>query len=171
MEPNQQTDAGPGDAEADLSKDLLGMRIVGGTLIAGSLTFLGMMLLVGGFKNEPFADAGVISWLGIGMAVAMLVLSYIVPSMSQKAQLDQLSMRDNVPATDYAGIYRAKMIIGQAMVEGAAFFNVIAYFVEGQLMNLGVVLLLVARIAVQIPSEGSLRRWIRDEMQMTGTGQ
>ena len=73
-----------------------------------------------------------------------------------------------MPISEYLGAYRGKQVVGSALAEGAAFFNVLAHFLDGQLMNFGLVVVLAARIASQIPTRRRLERWLRQHWAATG---
>ena len=69
----------------DFSSDLrLGMQVVGASLILGVVFFQGLMLLLGGLKNEPVEAAGVLAWLGLGFAIVCLIASYVVPRVQNR---------------------------------------------------------------------------------------
>ena len=162
--PYQHNEPGEGPAIPDISAELRGMQIVVFALMQGVVVFAGMMLWIGGFKNEPFAAAGVVAWVGVGFGVLMLVLSYVLPSSKERRGLDDMSHREHVPVTEYLGLYRGNLIIGCALAEGASFMNVLLYFIGGQLMNLGVVVVLLVRIGMHMPTRERVTRWLQANM-------
>ncbi len=162
--PYQHTEPGEEPTLPDFSEDLRGMKIVVFALIQGVVFFAGIMLWVGGFKNEPFSDAGAVAWAGVGFGALMLVLSYVIPSAKERRGLDELSQQQHAKVSDYLGLYRGNLIIGCALAEGACFMNVLLYFIGGQLMNLGLVVVLVIRIAMHMPSQTRVARWLADNM-------
>jgi len=162
--PYQHNAPGEGPAIPDISAELRGMQVVVFALMQGVVFFGGIMLWIGGFKNEPFAEAGVVAWVGVGFGIVMLVLSYVIPSSKERRGLDGLSHMEDVPVTEYLGLYRGNLIIGCALAEGASFINLLLYFIGGQLMNLGMVMVLLARIGMHMPTRERVTRWLYDNM-------
>ena len=162
--PYQYHEAAWADQSAtDVTVELRGMRIVGGALILGALFFLGVILFLGGFQNESFEKAGMIAWIGVGFGVLELLMSYVMPPRIERRALDGLAHREQVPASEYLGVYRGKMVVGQSLAEGGAFMNILMYFLDVQLMNLGMVGVLVGRIAMLIPTRGRLIQYLREQ--------
>jgi hypothetical protein len=58
-----------------------------------------------------------------------------------------------------AGLYTSRTIFRCAPIEGAAFFNIIAYIVSGQLWSLGIVAVLLVLILVPFPSQTDFENW------------
>jgi hypothetical protein len=61
-------------------------------------------------------------------------------------------------------MYQTRMIISCALLEGAAFFNVVAYFIERQPWNLWIALVLVLMILAHFPTTLRLTSWVEDEL-------
>lgn len=59
-----------------------------------------------------------------------------------------------------AFVYQTQFIIGAAMNEGAAFFAVIAYFLEGSPIALGLALVLIAGVAARFPTRERFDAWL-----------
>ena len=57
------------------------------------------------------------------------------------------------------------MIVGLALLEGAAFFNIIAYMIAGHIWSLGIVAGLVVIMLLSFPTRGRVAFWIEDRMQ------
>ena len=62
-------------------------------------------------------------------------------------------------------LFQTRHIIGYAMLEGAAFYNLIAYMIERQQVNLAMVGLLLGAMFVKFPTYGRLEGWVADEMK------
>lgn len=143
------------------------IRIIGIAMLAGVLGFLGVVLAMKGVQNKPIAAAGIFTWLALFVGISLFVVSLVMPRVVSQAQLNQILAGSNQAATtdQMAGVFRAKSIIGMALAEGGAFFNLIAYLIEGQLINVGVVALLATRIATQLPSLHTIENWVSDQRQ------
>ena len=78
----------------------------------------------------------------------------------QKRQLNQ-SPGDEQRSL-LAGLYQTKMIVGMAVLEGAAFFNLVAYITEKQFWSYGVVAFLLGVMAISFPSQGQFESWAEE---------
>ncbi len=137
-------------------------QIIAGALILGVVIFACVAFVIA--KGEP-AKSPVIALMGAGMAVMMVVARYIVPTAlvsGGKAQLKQVGETEQ--RSLLAGFYQTKMIVGMALLEGAAFFNLIAYISERQLWSYGIVAFLLGVMAISFPSQGQFESWA-EEMQ------
>jgi hypothetical protein len=135
-------------------------QIIAGALIAGVVAFACVAFFIA--KGEP-AKTPMIALMGAGMAVMMIVMRFVVPMVivnNGKAQLKQTA--NNEQRSLLAGLYQTKMIIGMALLEGAAFFNLVAYIIEKQFWSYGVVAFLLGIMAISFPSQGQFESWAED---------
>jgi hypothetical protein len=131
----------------------------------------------------PLAGPGVplITYIAVAMGIAGLVLSFIIPGIyvakarreiakgiwtptatSEPAQTAKL-----YPAGDtgkLAVVYQIQLIIGLALCEGMAFFAGIAFMLERNSLALGMALILLASLAIRIPTRDRVNAWI-DQQQ------
>ncbi len=156
----------------DISGDVRGMQIITASLMMGVMAFMGVALVMneGELRSEP----DLVSWVGIGFATIAFVAHVVVPTMMRReqiAQLDPQEVRNADSDTKYRlliPIYRSTHIIACALLEGAAFFNLIAYQTEAFMGALGVAMFLALSIGARFPTEPRIRSWIRhitEEMQ------
>jgi hypothetical protein len=156
----------------------LPMQIIVFALTAGLVIFIAIVatLRVGGQPpgqppREPF-----ISYLAIAAAVIALFAWAVVPRML--AGKMRQSIVDGQPlqyhglpnATDdmrqinpLIAMYQTSLIVGCAILEGAGFFNAVAYMLEHQQMNLLAAAVLALMILTQFPTASRLLSWIEDE--------
>jgi hypothetical protein len=135
-------------------------QIIAGALIMGVVTFACVASFVA--QGEP-AKSPMIAFLGIGLAAMAVVVRFIVPTIivnGGKARLKEASDAERM--SQLAGLYQTKMIVGMAVLEGAAFFNLIAYIIEKQFWSYGVVALLLAVMAISFPSQGQFESWAEE---------
>ena len=135
-------------------------QIIAGALIMGVVIFACVAFFIA--KGEP-AKSPVIALMGAGMAVMMIVVRFIMPTVivnGAKARLKEAADADRM--TQLAGLYQTKMIVGMAVLEGAAFFNLIAYITERQLWSYGVVAFLLGVMAISFPSQGQFESWAEE---------
>jgi hypothetical protein len=142
-----------------------------------------------GAPNMPqLAGPGVplITYIAVGMGVAGLVLSLIIPSVivasarrkiakgvwTPLVKQDPTNLAQILPAGDtgkLAFVYQNQLIIGSALCEGMAFFATIAYLLERNPLALGMALILIAGLAVRIPTRNRVNAWIDQQQSMLQT--
>ena len=135
-------------------------QIIAGALVTGVVVFATVAFVIA--KGEP-AKSPMISLMGAGMAVMMVVARFIVPMVivnGGKPQLKQSSGDEQ--RSLLAGLYQTKMIVGMAVLEGAAFFNLMAYIMEKQFWTYGVVAFLLGVMAISFPSQGQFEGWAEE---------
>ena len=99
-------------------------------MIAAVLTFGGVALAMNGLKFGQ--DAELLSWIGIGFAAMMTLNHFIIPNIVAKSALKRLSAEDVRNGDEHTRfqmifpIFRTRLIIACAMLEGAAFLNLVA---------------------------------------------
>lgn len=162
-DPYRHDEVGPdGSAGADISQDVRGMQVVGVSLMMGCAFFGAIVLFLRGFSSEIYKGAGILTWLGLGVAVVLLMLSFVIPS--------SIGARSANSIAEHIGVFRSKTIVGMSLCEGGAFFNLIAYMVDEQLIGLGATALLMGRIAMQLPTVGGVTYWMRERMRSVEQG-
>ena len=135
-------------------------QIIAGALIAGVVVFGGVAYFIAKGDAPQFP---LISLMAVGFAGVATVMRFVVPTIivnGGKSQLKQAA--DNEQQTQLAGLYQTKMIVGMALLEGAAFFNLIAYIMEKQLWSYGVVAFLLGVMAITFPSQGQFESWAEE---------
>jgi hypothetical protein len=159
-----------------LSARLRTMRII---LVALCLGVLGMLVIVltMGF-NRPPPVVPVISYVGLALAVGMLLFMWVVPGFIEAAWRRQIA-RGNWPVANSRAdeehpsdddsrwwmLYQTRMLIRAAPVEGAAFFNLIAFLVAGQAFSLGIALGLLLVLISLFPTRDGVARWIETQRE------
>jgi hypothetical protein len=183
-------------------------QIIVSALIMGVTTFLlislflvptainpGPALVAGGPGVPPLpqlAGPGVplITYIAVGMGIAGLVLSFVIPSMivasarrkiakgmwTPPVKQDPTKLAQILPAGDtgkLAFVYQTQLIIGSAICEGMAFFAAIAYMLERNTLALGMALILLACLAIRFPTRNRVNAWIdhqQSKLQMEPQG-
>jgi hypothetical protein len=129
--------------------------------------------------NAPQDSALLLSYVGILGAASAIAMWLIIPRQIVARSRQELSEGKTPTIADYRGpaltegarqiqplvaMHQTRLIVGCALLEGAAFLNVVAYMLEGQLMNLVAAGLLVLMIVTQIPTAGRLISWVEDDL-------
>ena len=63
------------------------------------------------------------------------------------------------------GVYRGQLIVGLALLEGAAFFNLIALLLEKSIVSLAVVIVLLSFMAIKFPTRDKVSFWVQDKLR------
>ena len=66
------------------------------------------------------------------------------------------------------GVYRTKLILGLAMLEGMAFFNIVACIMEHNWWSLALAGCLIVWMLMAFPSQGRVERWIETQRMNLG---
>jgi hypothetical protein len=178
---------GPAPPETDLTVDpdrdltpgrLRVMQILAAALILGVVIFLGIVLFLvqvqnGGRGLAPPQDVPIISLVLVVFFVVQAPLSFLLPAFIVRSQLRQIAvgswaLQGRVPnpalfATDGGKLlagFQSSLIIGLALLEGAAFFGCVAYLLEAQSFALAIVVVAILLMLVRFPTAGGVRSWL-----------
>ena len=135
-------------------------QIIAGALVMGVVIFACIAFFIAKGDGPQFP---MMSLMAIGFAGVATVMRFVIPTVivnGGKAQLKQTAA-DEQPMV-LAGLYQTKTIVGMALLEGAAFFNLIAYIMEKQVWTYGVVAFLLAVMAISFPSQGQFESWAEE---------
>ena len=136
------------------------VQIIAIALIMGILVFGCVAFVIAKEDGQPTL---LVSLLAVGMAVLNTVMRFVVPAIMVNAAKSGLKgATDPDRMAQLAGLYQSKMIVGMALIEGAAFFNLVAYIMEKQFWSYGVVAFLLAVMAISFPSQGQFESWAED---------
>lgn len=109
------------------------------------------------------AKPPLISYLAVGFAGLMSVMRFVVPNLVVNSTKSKYSAEDEQMKKGLlAQLYMTKTVIGMAFLEGAAFFNLTAYMLDGQVWSYAVVAFLLGLMAISFPSQGDFESWSED---------
>lgn len=145
------------------------MQIIAAALMMGVLVFLGVVLVVtsGRIDGHP----GMMTMIAAGFAFLMLVNHFVIPPIISKAQLKQAietgihQKPEDERTQEYCGIYQTQLIAGFALLEGAAFFNLVAMMLEHCVASIVVVTLLLLLMAAKFPTRDKVSFWVQDKLR------
>jgi len=132
------------------------MQILTLAMAAGVVMFGVVAVLIVGALNEP-PDGQLVSLLGLAFAGLAFVLHLIVPG---------IIANQNVVAdgeTDWYAVLQVRTIIGLALLEGAAFFNLVACIFEHNWWSLAVAGGLVFWMLARFPTTTGVEQWIETQ--------
>ena len=148
------------------------MFTIWSALIMGVVTF-GIIAGTISQKETAGEDLLIITYMGLGMTALMLVLRIFVPALvgrnlfrqaMERIKTEKITDEEEVLATYYQ-IFTTRMIIGLALLEGAAMLNIVAFIVESQLISFVAVGILLLVMIASVPTKSKLDGWIRNQME------
>lgn len=162
------------EQERFLRAMLTNMRIISAALISGVIVFLVVVLFIVEGDRQP--GTPLLTYLGLAFGALGLVFAFIVPGFMGGSIKQALAdgKRVDLPAQFKASqdvgivgnllfLFQTRLIIGYAILEGAAFFNLVAYMIERQDVSLAIVGLLLGAMLVKFPTRGKVEAWLADE--------
>jgi len=147
------------------------MQIIAAALMMGVLALLFVVLLVTRGDIGGMQNADLITMIAGGSGFLMIVNHLVIPGIITRAQLKQaaasgiLQKEEQAKIEHFCAIYQTQMIIGLALLEGAAFFNLIALMVEKSVASLGVVILLLSLMLLKFPTRDKVSFWVQDKLR------
>lgn len=137
------------------------LQIICAALISGIVVF-GVVVAIAGNK-ELNQSLEVLPLMALGMAVVGGCAALIYPAGFRKAAARRLATTSQSPEHHVAGafmIYQTSKIIGMALLEGPAFFNLVVWMMEGSVYNVGSAVALAAIMVLGFPTPTSVVRRI-----------
>ncbi|MCX7426243.1 MAG: hypothetical protein NTW96_11565 [Planctomycetia bacterium] len=155
------------------------LQIIVGALCAGCVLFMVIAIANvvqrGAMANA--ADMPIISYVALAMgASVVLARIVIVPTITNRGcgEIARGQSGATDAPSDAAGgdlmplvkLYTTKTIIGGAMFEGATFFLLISYLVEGQAVNLIAAMATIVAVALHFPTGSRMAAWIESKSDL-----
>ena len=184
----QQTEMTPEQyAALEPDKLLFTMRIIAGALIAGVVTFGGIASFLvfgqaaaaqpgGQPPAAPQNGSEIVMYIAMAFAAVAVVMSFVVSNLVSAAGVKGIAkMAQDGTSTGPKELFgrllavaQTKMIIALALVEGAAFFNLVAFIITKSLTPPAIVGALLLVMAIHFPTKFKLARWLEDQQRMLG---
>lgn len=142
------------------------LKIITFAMVTGVLLFMGVALAM----NEGAIDgeAKIVSWVGLGMACLMTVNHLVVPNIVARAASNKVNAQEvrNADEADKFSLvfpaFQIRHIVACAMLEAAAFMNLVFYMLTAYVGNLAAASVLVVLIAIRFPSVSGVEFWVQD---------
>jgi hypothetical protein len=146
------------------------LQIILGALASGLTTYLVVVLVIRGLP-EAGGEPGLLTYCSIGFFLMMLVASSIVPRVIVQAHVGQISRGAWKPTSNSANVdfssesmqllavYQTQAIVRWAMLEGAGFFALTAYQLEGHWLSMAAAMLALALLLLHFPTRGRAENW------------
>ena len=145
------------------------MQVIALALMMGVLVFLGVVLVVTSGRIDDSPE--MITKIAAGFALLMLMNHFVIPPIILKAQLERaiaagLQQKPYAERTqECCGAYQTQLIAGFALLEGAAFFNLVAMMLEHCVASIVVVTLLLLLMAAKFPTRDKVSFWVQDKLR------
>jgi len=162
-------------------------QILVAAMAGGPLLFLAVVLLVieptgpppGPNQGNPLG-LPLLTLLATVFAIGALFLSFVAPGMVVGNGLKQIAERPpgdpaptdpwkegpTLPSNDVGALlplFQTQLIIASALIEGAAFFALIAYMLERHPLALGITAFLIATLLSWLPTLDRVHAWLDDQ--------
>ena len=156
------------DPKDPVGPNLRTIQIINVALITGVVFFLVITCFIRLNGKEPlFAPEplqfknGTITLTALMMSLPLFVMSRIVSRRIVSTQ------RKAAAASELSliGLFTTSRIVELAMIEGAVFFNLIAFMLEGNPLTLTVALLGIGLMAIGFPTRDGLENWMKDQAE------
>ena len=159
------------------------LQIIVGALVFGVFFFMMIVLFVMKAKPEPLDMRAVLSLTAIGFFLVSVVARLIIPGLIAGAACKRIASGTWTPQSGVTQAQRStsaflktdegklvvahqtKTIIGSALLEGAAFFCLLAYMMEGQIYTIALSVALMLAILAGFPTRGGVDSWIERQIR------
>ena len=161
------------------------MQIIVANLVAGPTVFLVVVLFISA-GGEPAQNGGAVpamTCMALGFALLAALGRSIIPGQfvagarkrivqgtwrppggrSGASSLPDLIERAGEPRM-LAAVFQTRTIVAGAFLEGAAFFNLIAYLLEQSWISLLMAVVLILGVAVLFPTRSAVIHWIEEQL-------
>ncbi len=168
---------------------LLNIRIIVFALTTGCLTFMGIAIFI--VQSKPPADNDslpIVTYMALGFAGVAIVLRMIVPKMIESAgrkriadgtwqglpptagpqQAQNAEWFERLERLGDAGklvsVLQTRTLVAGAILEGSAFFALVAYLIEQSPLALAAAIVLIIGVALNFPTRSGATHWIEDQL-------
>lgn len=146
--------------ESNIDARVLTLRIITLALVSGVMMFgLLAVFMLDCLNPEIAAASTMLSNIGGLFAILAFVLHLLVPNLVAR----QMLANKPVNLNSLLEAYQTKTIVALAILEGAAFLNIVACVQEHQWWSLAVAGGLVFWMLARFPNRGMIERWIEPQ--------
>jgi len=148
-----------------------GMQVIAAAMMIGVLSFLLVVILTLAGDTLGLNNPSVMTLVAAGFSTLMIVNYFVVPRFVAKALLKQAVSNDLINKDEpskqqvLVGIYRTHMIVGLALPEGAAFFNLVALMTSKNVLSWCAVWALLGLMLFRSPTRTRVSFWVQDKLR------
>ncbi|HMO84982.1 MAG TPA: hypothetical protein PKC18_08710 [Lacipirellulaceae bacterium] len=142
------------------------LQIIVVALIGGCVIMLIVALALApteGPVRGPVAPIAAVA--ALGAAAGALVLPRVMAALQRQQALGAAQQGREQAAGALLQGFQVRRIVTAALLEGAAFFNGVAYLLEGTVYSLAIMAALIVGLMLLTPTRGGVGRWLADEMR------
>jgi len=166
------------EERADLARAVQTMQIIVGALAAGVVSFLVVVLVLAQQQPGPPPNEPRITYIAVVVAFVAFIVALIFPGIILRSQRQAILAGNPAPQAGSPGApplgtardlgplvagYQTSLIIRSALLEGAAFFCLVAYMLERQTLSLVVAGVMLLFLLSKFPSRSKLEGAIENE--------
>ena len=141
------------------------LQIITAAMVLGVVMFgLVSVFALNSFQQPPAGQ--IVSIVAAGFALLAFVMHLFVPEAVAASVLKQSSASNRVDKL--AAAYQTRHIVKLAILEGAAFFALVAGTVEHQLWTLAIAVALVIVMLAEFPTQTRLNHWTESRQESSG---
>ena len=135
-------------------------QIIAGALMLGVTVFGIIAARIG--RKAP-ATTPIVAYLAVAFAAQIIALRFFIPGLVVKSRLKTLQDETTGSVTEeLPGLFQTRMILGMALLDGAALFNLIAYVINGQWFSLATAGFLLLLMGMMFPTVREFENWAED---------
>lgn len=161
-----------------LKKTVRTLQIIVAALVMGVCMFLSVVLLFEiDLQGEEVPAQPFLAYFAVGTAGLAIVAWGLVPGMVAGRVRDMIISNELGTSTfcqdraaelgdvgAVASAYQVRVIVGAAILEAAAFFNLVAYMINGETINVAAAVVLAVVMLGAIPTYGRAEAWVEQEL-------
>ena len=160
------------DDEAVIGPRVRTMQIILAALVMGVLLFLVVAVALRAGGQVPAPPNDVLLPIALGFAALAAVVSVIVPRQIVAGGRRMIARGSSPAGTPtpaagdterLCGLYQTQLIVSAALLEGPAFFLLIVYLLQGDVLALAMVGVLLAAMAAKFPTRGRVERFLSEQ--------
>lgn len=178
--------------QEDVPKYVRVTQIIVGALVLGCVSFLVIVLVIPAAARPAAQQAGeagpalVLSYVAFAFLAAAIIARIVVPGIVVRAgrrsishgtfrrsAIEDTASQARDEALERMGdagrllmLFQTKTIIAAAILEGTAFFMLIAYMIERYTAVLAIAVGLIAALAAHMPTSRGVVHWIEDQLRL-----
>ncbi len=146
--------------DARLTSTINNCRLIVVGCMFGLIVFGFIASIVGG---EVRSSVPVLAYLALAFAAQVTAVRQFIPDLFVKSQLKALkNERAGSIAERLEELFQTKLIIGVALLQGAALFNLIAYVLNGQWFSLATAAFMLALMGMMFPTVHGFEKWAEE---------
>ena len=156
------------------------MRLVLAALCVGVVSMAAVVIWQRQAAPQPPPGVPVLSFVALGFAAFMAVFSVAIPVFLQAGWRRRFRQQQGPPPAGptparspedtWWGLYQSRVILQAAPLEGAAFFQLIAYRLEGLPVSLAVAGGLLICLLMLFPTRAGVERWVDTQRDLLAQG-